>query len=83
MDPPKFTLNVVENYVVAQASFAEVSASINGKQPGDPKVGVKRTVNVFKGESMAEWRPMPLKMSIGKYMVHIVRKNCEAWLETV
>lgn len=65
------------------AVLAPLSASMNGNQPGDPKLGVARMVDVIKGEGMAKGRTIPWRMPIGCDAVNVVRKRCRETLKTI
>jgi hypothetical protein len=65
------------------AVLAPMSVSMNGNQPGDPKLGVARMVDVIKGEGMAKGRTIPWRMPIGCDAVNVVRKRCRETLKTI
>ena len=63
--------------------IADLGAALqanDGNQPGDPKLGVERMIDVVKAEGAAEGRPMPPRLPLGTDAFDIIRSKC---LETV
>lgn len=61
-------------YLVAAAP------GMDGTQPGDVEKGVKRMVDVLKGQGFAAGKTMPARLPIGKDALGIVRESCQAML---
>ena len=66
-----------------QPMIAKLNAKVQakqGKELGDPKLGVERMIDVIKSEGMAEGRLMPGRLPLGTDALNIVRAKC---LETL
>lgn len=51
-------------------------AANKGNQPGDPKLGVERMIDVVKSEGLAQGRPMPATLPLGSDAFDIIRRRC-------
>jgi hypothetical protein len=63
-------------------ALVQAAAGVDGFQPGDPKKGVDRMIDVLKQEGAAQGRPLPFRMPIGPDALAIVREQCHALLRT-
>jgi hypothetical protein len=63
-------------------ALVQAAAGVDGFQPGDPKKGVDRMIDVLKQEGAAQGRPLPFRMPIGPDALAIVREQCHALLKT-
>ena len=66
----------------------EISLATNGKQPGDPKKGVKVMIDVVRGEGLAVGKPSPQYLMFGSDAYEVAKKHfetgsamLEAWKE--
>ncbi|PVH71971.1 NAD(P)-binding protein [Cadophora sp. DSE1049] len=73
----------IEDYKPMIKGWMERGEQIDGSQPGDPKLGVSRMVDVLRGEGLAKDKPLPLRLPIGNDAVEIVRGKCEEMLSVV
>jgi len=63
--------------------LAPITASMDGNQPGDPKLGIARMVDVIKGEGLAKGKTVPWRMPIGTDAVEIIKTKCEETLKVI
>lgn len=78
----------IEDYKAAWEIFEQIGAGIHGNQPGDPKKGVDRMIDVLKSEGMAKGKPIPRRVPIGADAVQMQKayaaellQNCDEWEE--
>lgn len=76
--PSKLAENL--DYADLAAEIQDDLMKSDGKQNGDPKKGVKRMIDVIKGEGMAAGKDMPKRMPLGKDSLSSMREKCEATL---
>ena len=76
----------IEAYAPAWEDFGALVGSMDGTQPGDPKKGVERMIDVLKSEGMAKGRGVPLRIPIGSDACQMTReaamaslKVCDDW----
>lgn len=60
-----------------------ILASLDRKQPGDPKKAVEVVIDVVKGEGCAKGKEMPLELPLGRDCVKDIRIKCEGMLKTL
>ena len=63
--------------------MAPIAASMNGNQPGDPRLGIARMVDVIKAEGMAKGKTITWRIPIGTDAVEIIRGRCEETLKVI
>lgn len=51
--------------------------AFDGNQPGDTVKGVKRIIDVVKGENSANGKPWPISLPLGSDAVSAIRTKCE------
>ncbi|KAH9210448.1 oxidoreductase,short chain dehydrogenase-like protein [Leptodontidium sp. 2 PMI_412] len=73
----------MEDYKPLVRGWMERSGGMSGNQPGDPKLGISRMVDVLRGEGFARGKPFPLRLPIGSDAVEIVKKTCEDTLKNL
>ncbi|KAG4441232.1 hypothetical protein IFR05_003280 [Cadophora sp. M221] len=73
----------MEDYKPLLRGWMEGSGRMSGNQPGDPKLGISRMVDVLRGEGFAKGKPFPVRLPIGSDAVEIVKKTCEETLKNL
>jgi hypothetical protein len=63
--------------------LAPITASMNGNQPGDPKLGIARMADAIKGEGMAKGKPVLCRMHIGTDAFKIIKTKYEEKLNVI
>jgi hypothetical protein len=63
------------------AGLEDLAVTIHGNQPGDPKRGVERMMDVLKSEGMAKGKPVPLRIPIGEDAWQILRAKAAETLK--
>ena len=84
----KMTAPKIEDYKASWESVEQVTAGIHGNQPGDPRKGVDRMIDVLKSEGMAKGKSIPRRVPVGADALQMQRayaaemlKNCDEWEE--
>ncbi len=73
--------NRIEDYNSVTNGMIEKLVAVNGKQPGDPKKGVKVIVDVVTGSGPAEGKKWPVRLPLGSDAVGFIRAKCQATLQ--
>ncbi|KAL8832835.1 MAG: hypothetical protein Q9191_000019 [Dirinaria sp. TL-2023a] len=66
-----------------QSLILEFNAALHirkGNEPGNPKLGAERMIDLVRSEGAAEGRPMPARLPLGTDALQIIKDKC---LETV
>ncbi|KAF8862565.1 putative short-chain oxidoreductase [Acephala macrosclerotiorum] len=79
----KFSVPTIPDYFPMLEEYVKTVAKIDGHQPGDPALGVKRMVDVLRGEGEAKGKKLPLRMPIGGDAVELVKGRCEETLKVI
>ena len=75
------TLRIPDYAKLNKASLAYEAAAY-GNVPGDPKKAVERMIDVVKGQGFAKGMAMPLRLTLGRDGLQVVRDKCEETLKT-
>lgn len=82
----KLTGPKIVDYKPMWEDFEGIAVAVTGNQPGDPKKGVERMIDVLKSEGMAKGKEVPLRIPIGADAHQVVRekamaalKACDEW----
>jgi hypothetical protein len=62
---------------------APITALMHGNQPGDPKLGIARMVNVIKRKGMVKGKEIPWRVPIGTDITDIIKTKCEETLKII
>ncbi|KAI9050399.1 hypothetical protein LZ554_005564 [Drepanopeziza brunnea f. sp. 'monogermtubi'] len=73
----------VDDYKDMVRMMAEGNGEMNGKQPGNPELGIKRILDVLRGEGMAAGKLLPSRVPVGSDAVDLIREKCEENLRLV
>ncbi|CZR63892.1 related to ketoreductases [Phialocephala subalpina] len=79
----KLSVPTIPDYLPMMEEFGAMAAKIDGFQPGDPILGVKRMVDVLKGEGETKGKKLPLRMPIGGDAVELVKGRCEEMVKEI
>jgi hypothetical protein len=78
----------IEEYKEMWEGFGKLASTMHGNQPGDPKKGAERMIDVLTSEGMAKGKPIPHKVAIGEDAMQLTRayaaellKGCDEWEE--
>ena len=82
MDTTRMKTNptIIADYVSLSNEIAESCATESGLQPGDPRKGVERIIDVVKGEGMAKGKKIPERLPLGRDALKGIREKCEETL---
>ena len=82
MGPIRMKTNptTIEDYVALSDELLEGCEAEAGTQPGDPRKGVERIIDVVKGEGIAKGRKMPERLPLGRDALKGIREKCEETL---
>ncbi|MCJ1432022.1 hypothetical protein MMC27_001378 [Xylographa pallens] len=82
MDPKRMKTNptTIGDYVTLSDEVLEGCVAETGSQPGDPRKGVERIIDVVKGEGMAKGKKMPERLPLGRDALEGIREKCEETL---
>jgi hypothetical protein len=81
--PAETFTSEIADYGELTAMLQGILASIDGKQPGDPKKAVEVVIDVVKGEGCAKGREMPFELPLGRDCVKDIRAKCEGMLKVL
>lgn len=79
-DNTRINLSEHQDY---QSMIVELNATIeaiNDNQPGDPKLGAERMVDVIRCEGAAKGKPIPPLLPLGSHALKVIKDKC---LETL
>lgn len=68
-------------YKLIVDTLFEALKNISSKQPGDPKKGVERVIDVVRREGTAAGREIPPRFALGSDSVAALRKKCNDTLQ--
>lgn len=67
---------------IAEGAYSKMS-SMDGQQPGDPKKGADRIIDVVKGEGLAKGKEFPLTLMLGDDVWGMAKKYAEDRLKLI
>ncbi|PMD25718.1 NAD(P)-binding protein [Hyaloscypha hepaticicola] len=79
----RVALKDIDDYAPMINVIAAISPSMHENQPGDPRLGIARMVDMIKGEGMAEGKEIPWRVPIGTDAVEIIKERCEETLRLI
>ena len=79
----RVALKDIDDYAPMMNAISAISPSMHGNQPGDPKLGIARMVDMIKREGMAEGKEIPWRVPIGTDAVEIIKEKCEETLKII
>ncbi|KAJ5040369.1 uncharacterized protein L3040_006025 [Drepanopeziza brunnea f. sp. 'multigermtubi'] len=74
---------VVDDYKDMVRIVAEGNGEMDGNQLGNPELGIKRILDVLRGEGMAAGKLLPARVSVGSDAADLIREKCEENLRLV
>lgn len=79
----RVVLKDIDDYAPMMSFLAPITASMHGNQPGDPKLGIARMVDMIKREGMAKGKEIPWRVPIGTDAMEIIKGKCEETLKVI
>ncbi|MCJ1402162.1 hypothetical protein MMC11_005381 [Xylographa trunciseda] len=83
MGPTRMKTNptTIADYVDLADEISKGCEEESGSQPGDPRKGVERILDVVTGEGMAKGKTMPERLPLGRDALEGIREKCERTLK--
>jgi hypothetical protein len=80
-DNLKLTIPHIADYTEMWTFLTDHVQSMHGNQPGDPRKGAERMIDVLKQEGRASGKAIPKRIPIGPDAAQAVKETCLATLK--